>query len=103
MQSVLPRQTNGRFLTMAFAVSTAALATGCGQSAVLTRLTDAGLQPPAALTKPCDDVGDLPAGALSAGVVERLWARDRAALADCGTRHDETVQFYAERDRRLSK
>jgi hypothetical protein len=39
---------------------------------------------------------------MSAGKVERLWSRDRAALIDCGDRHEATVGFYHRRDAGLA-
>jgi len=58
--------------------------------------------PPAALSMPCAAAVELPDGALSAGAIERLWARDRAALAACGDRHGALVRYYTARDAGLA-
>lgn len=57
--------------------------------------------PPGELTRPCAPPARL-SGVLSAGAVERGWAQDRAALADCGARQAAVVRFYAERDAGLA-
>jgi hypothetical protein len=33
--------------------------------------------------------------------VERYWSRDRAALVECGARHDALIAYYQDRDTRL--
>ena len=43
---------------------------------------------PDALLRPCAPPLGLPAAALSAAAVGRLWGRDRVALAACGARHE---------------
>lgn len=57
---------------------------------------------PARLTQHCAPPAAIPAGALSAGATERLWAQDRAALDDCGRRHAALAGYYTDRDARLS-
>jgi hypothetical protein len=44
----------------------------------------------------------LPNAALSQADVERLWARDRAALVKCGVSHDGLVRHYQDLSRRLA-
>lgn len=51
-------------------------------------------EPPPELTVPCKPPVELPAGDLSAGAVQRLWARDRAELVSCGLKHEALVEFY---------
>jgi len=50
----------------------------------------------------CDDPLRLPNAPLSRGDVERLWARDRAALARCGANLDALVSYYEDLARRLA-
>ncbi|MGX1309358.1 hypothetical protein AB7M35_004116 [Amorphus suaedae] len=60
-------------------------------------------EPPASLTRECDDpvrlsaATDAGAAASQAAVVE-LWARDRAALVTCKRRHQGLRTFYGVRD-----
>ena len=79
---------------------------GCGHTAIdgkpVTELADPAMQPPAALTAPCDAPVALPDAAMSAGAVERGWAADRGALAMCGARHQAETEFYAKRDAALA-
>jgi hypothetical protein len=58
--------------------------------------------PPPDLVRPCRSPGALAKGALSAGAVERAWAKDRVSLAVCRDRHGALVHFYAERDAGLA-
>ncbi len=62
-----------------------------------------GADAPAALTQACEGPVDLQGEALSAGAVERTWARDRAALAACAQAQQAIVDFYKLRDKGLSE
>jgi hypothetical protein len=54
--------------------------------------------PPSELTRPCSGPQKLADGPLSAGAVERGWAKDRAALASCRAKHGAALKFYRRRD-----
>lgn len=43
---------------------------------------------PPSLTQACDAPVNIPERDITAVEVEILWGRDRAALRDCGSRHD---------------
>lgn len=49
----------------------------------------------------CDSPMQLPNAALSRGDVERLWARDRAALVRCGANLEALVAYYENLAQRL--
>jgi hypothetical protein len=68
----------------------------------VTELASPLAEPPAALAAECEDPAALPDKALSAGEVERLWAKDRAALVSCRDRHSGAMRFYARRDAGLA-
>jgi len=68
----------------------------------LTELKSVKASPPADTVKPCEAPVLIPSGALSAGATERLWGRDRAALASCGAKHIAVVTFYRNRDAGLA-
>jgi len=53
------------------------------------------------LTKPCEKPAVLPAGRMTQQRVEHYWAKDIAALIECGARHDGLIAYYRERDTRL--
>lgn len=55
---------------------------------------------PSTVTR-CDRPVALPDAALSRADVERLWARDRAALSRCGLSLEAVVRFYEDLGRRL--
>lgn len=55
---------------------------------------------PSTLTS-CERPAVLPAAALSRADVERLWARDRAALVRCGLSLGAVVAYYEDLSRRL--
>lgn len=57
---------------------------------------------PAKITRGCVGPVALPTGAMSRGDVERLWARDRAALVKCGLSLDAIVAFYEGLNSRLA-
>jgi hypothetical protein len=83
----------------------ALILTGCGASTKLdSRPVEElrGADAPAALTQPCEGPVDLPGEALSAGAVERTWARDRSALAACAQAQRAVVDFYKLRDQGLA-
>ncbi len=96
-------------LVLFLLVMMAALAltlTGCGGSTSIDSRPVVELQgadAPAALTMPCEGPVDLKGEALSAGAVERTWARDRGALASCAASQQAIVDFYRRRDEGLSK
>lgn len=89
-------------------VTLASTLTGCGGSMSLTagntqpigELGKVQARPPAELTKACASPLKIASG--SAGAVERIWARDRAALVMCKERHASLVKFYSERDAGLA-
>jgi hypothetical protein len=68
----------------------------------VVQLKEGKAQPPQELTKVCDDPVRLPKDRAGAGLVERLWGKDRTALRECGQRNRELVQFYKDRDARLA-
>ena len=71
-----------------------------------TSKVDRGLvreRPPAEDRRPCDDPVALPRRKLSAGEVERHWSADRFALVDCAGRHERTLDYYEDRDARVSR
>ena len=49
------------------------------------------------LTQKCDLPSKLPNRALTQFDVERLWAKDRAALVRCGITKEALVKFYKKR------
>lgn len=55
---------------------------------------------PAKLTQ-CPRPAVLPEAGLSRADVERIWARDRAALVRCGASLDGLVAYYEDLSRRL--
>lgn len=59
-------------------------------------------QPPAAFTNDCAPPVTLPDTDLGSAQVATMWGADRAALADCGSRHSALVQFYIGRDKALA-
>jgi hypothetical protein len=62
-------------------------------------------QPPVSIVQACDRPAALAGvtnAGMSAGQVERLWARDRSALEACRARHVALIQFVKERDAALS-
>lgn len=90
---------------MATPVCLLALLAGCGISAdgrPVAELASPMARPPAALAAACARPVELPEGAMSAGAIERYWARDRAALAACASRHAAAMLFYDNRDRALA-
>jgi hypothetical protein len=62
-------------------------------------------QPPASIITSCSRPVDLQGASksgMSAGEVERLWARDRSALEQCRQRHGALIAFMKDRDAALS-
>lgn len=75
------------------------LSTACGGSVGIDpkpvlELRSALATPPPALSAECGQAAELPAGAMSAGAVERAWAADRAALGECRLKHKGIVEMY---------
>ena len=83
----------------------ALILTGCGGSARLDSrpvVELRGADAPAALAQSCEGPADLKEAPLSAGAVERTWARDRSALASCARSQKAVVDFYKLRDQGLA-
>lgn len=57
--------------------------------------------PPPSLVQACARPVALPERALTAAEVESLWARDAAALIQCGLEKAALISFYRDRDSRL--
>ncbi len=87
-------------LRVATTAALACLLTACNGSTTLRGPLQLG-SAPGELTRPCPDPEPLPGRALSAGAVERAWARDRANLVACRDRHGAVVRFYEDRDSKL--
>ncbi len=87
-------------LRVATTAALACLLTACNASAISRGPLQLG-SAPGELTWPCPDPEPFPRRALSAGAVERAWARDRANLATCRDRHGALVRFYDDRDSKL--
>lgn len=87
--------------TFPMAMLAALALTGCASStgsAVRPSLAD----PPAGLTRVCDDPVTLAGLAdLDQATVVTVWARDRAALTTCKRRHSGLRAFYGLRDTAL--
>jgi hypothetical protein len=81
------------------------LTQGCASTGLVEPVKELGAgkaAAPARLTQRCAAPADLPAGALSAGATERLWARDRSSLDECRRRHAALADYYVARDARLA-
>ena len=96
-------------MTRPFALIALMALAGCAATQIdakpVTELADAAMQPPAALTAPCQtQIAPLfPDRAMNAGEAERATETVIAWLLDCSARHNETVGFYRTRDAALAK
>lgn len=62
----------------------------------------AAASPTRRLLEPCAGPQQLPNRAIRRSEAARAWGRDRAALVECGERHDAVVTYYQERDSGLA-
>jgi hypothetical protein len=58
---------------------------------------------PIGLTQSCKEPVVLPSKILTQLEVEKLWIRDRSRLIECGLQLKALIEFYATRDKRITK